>query len=131
MTHIGRRSIPGTSREQVQRMTSDAVLTQGSALHGRSTTLWLRGSPSRTVCKNCQQREHARLECTFGHQENFSKISKSVIMESYHLFFPFMLTHSANIMYYLFQTYINCILFSFNIQLGVHRYCYVFLKEWC
>lgn len=42
-------------------------------------------------------REHACLECTFGHQENFSKISQSVMMVYYHLFFPFMLTHCANI----------------------------------
>lgn len=44
MTHIGRRSIPGTSREQVQRMTSDAAFTQGSTLHGRSSALRLRAA---------------------------------------------------------------------------------------
>lgn len=61
----------------------------------------LRGSPSLTVCRNCQQSEYALLGCPFEHPENFSKVSQSVIMVYYHLFFPFMLTRCANIMQYL------------------------------
>lgn len=71
--------------------------------HGEHMYQWpmallLDGSPSLTVCRNCQQSEYALLGCTFEHPENFSKISRSVIMVYYHLFFPLMLTHCANIM---------------------------------
>lgn len=120
----------GDKQKEVQRNETGCFLHKGADCIQGSTTLRLHNSPCLTVCKKCQQSKHACLECTFGHQENFSKVSKTVIAVYCHLFFSFsvdsLCQHNRISCFKL-----NYILLSFIIQVGDHTYWYVFLKECC
>lgn len=128
--HIECRPIPGTGRRGSNEWNQTLCLQREHiALDG--PLLCCSVAALLTVCKNCQRSEHACLECIFGHQENFSKIAKCY----YGVLPPVLSLYVDSLcqqnIISLFQTSINCTLLSFNIQIGEHTYCYVFLKECC
>lgn len=85
--HPGDKQREGPIRES-RRCASQRGHIAATALRHVAARLSRRQLPGRRTCL---------LEHTFEHQENFSKIFKSIIMVYYHLFFSFTMTHCANI----------------------------------
>lgn len=89
MTHIGRSSIPGTSRQQVQRVTSDAVLTQGSALHERSSALRLRAALLEQCARTARKGSMPAWSAHLGTKRISAKYPKVLLWSLTTCSFPF------------------------------------------